>query len=87
MTNELKVVSTKALAELLGKTHNEVMFMISCIVVKHPHSVSEFPIRVKDGKVEAKVTHDGLELIVEFLSITNGIEKLLRLMEVMTEGE
>lgn len=87
MANELKVVSTKALAELLGRTHDEIMFMVSCIVVKYPKKVSEFPLRSKGNGIEAFVTHDGLELIVEFLSVTNGIEKLVRLMEAMTEGE
>lgn len=87
MLGKEKVVSTKSLAKLLGKSHDEIMFMISCIVVKYPNKVREFPIRSKEDGIAAVVTHEGLELIVEFLSVTSGIEKLLRLMEAMTEGE
>ena len=79
----MKVVKSEKLAKLINKEHGEVLAMVCLIVMKHPSAVKEFKIE-ENGVL---ITPEGIELIIDFISTTQGLYKLIDLVKCMTRED
>lgn len=84
MKRQNATISSNVLAKVLELDHDDLIAMLTLILMKHPKSNDEFIIN-KSGEI--RVTSNGIKYIINHMVRIMKIDLLIDLMKDLNEGE